>query len=335
MRRSDVRPPPSPARRGARARRRAARAERPGAPADRPQSGRRRRLQLRGVQRPGRQVDAVASPQGAARGRRHAHRAGRHAARRGAPHRGPRRPLPGPARRGPGGRSRGGRLGPRLQRSGGPVPVAPDLAERATLQAVLERAAEAHRAPVLAAERLADRVLAHLALVLEQVLDEGDLAVAPELHLLLVVLGAGGGRRPAGEARPRAPLAGGLRAHRLTSGGTVGFSAASPPSGAAVSRSNRGDVVRCLRPSSGASVYGSCCSPGSSSSSPVADSGGAMSSRSRPAASTPIVAWMRPPTIITTAPTTYPMKIWSGSPLWMSAPNSSGPPNPPTIVPVA
>ena len=32
-------------------------------------------------------------------------------------------------------------------------------------------------------------------------------------------------------------------------------------------------------------------------------SGGAMSSRSRPAASTPIVNWISPPTIITTAPT--------------------------------
>ena len=37
----------------------------------------------------------------------------------------------------------------------------------------------------------------------------------------------------------------------------------------------------------------------------VAESGGAMSSRSRPAASTPISAWMTPPRIITAAPTTY------------------------------
>ena len=29
------------------------------------------------------------------------------------------------------------------------------------------------------------------------------------------------------------------------------------------------------------------------------------------------------------------MKIWCGSPVWISAPNSSGPPKPPTIVPVA
>ena len=50
-------------------------------------------------------------------------------------------------------------------------------------------------------------------------------------------------------------------------------------------------------------VCGSASSPGSSSSSPCADSGGAMSSRSRWADSTPIVAWMMPPTIITIAPT--------------------------------
>src|SRR5919108_5703187 len=117
-----------------------------------------------------------------------------------------------------------GRLppGPRSDRSPlrGRVAIAPDLPERAAVDALLERLAEAQRPPVLAAECVADRALVQLALVLEQVLDERDLAVGPELELVLVVLRAGDVRRPAGDAR--APALGGRRAHLLTSSGRTG-----------------------------------------------------------------------------------------------------------------
>jgi DNA-binding transcriptional ArsR family regulator len=80
------------------------------------------------------------------------------------------------------------------------VPVPAHLAERAAVDALAQRGAEAHRSPVLAAERLADGVLVQLAAIAEQVLDERDLAVRPELELLLVVLGGRDVRRPGGHA---------------------------------------------------------------------------------------------------------------------------------------
>src|SRR3954452_12824768 len=165
----------------------------------------------------------------------------------------------------------------------GRVAVVARLPEGALLDALLERVAEAHRAPVLAAQRVADLVLLELALVLEQVRDQRELTVEPPLVLVGVA------RRGAGERRVGA-------AHRSAPVGswTVGSS---------VSRTKRG-ACSVPRPSPRPSVYGSASSPGSSSSSVVADSGGAMSSRSRPADSNPIVAWMIPPMIITPAQTT-------------------------------
>src|SRR6185503_11732374 len=106
-------PPRPPARRGPGAPRGAPRAERSGPPADRPLALRARRLQLRHVRRPGREVDALPPPQGPARRGADVHRAGRHGARRLAAPRGPGRPLPGPPPRGP-----LGRAGRRLTRAG-------------------------------------------------------------------------------------------------------------------------------------------------------------------------------------------------------------------------
>src|SRR3954452_16974937 len=164
--------------------------------------------------------------------------------------------------------------------SGGCVPVAPRLLERAALHALLERVAEAHRPPVLAAQGVADRAPVQLALVLEQVLDQRQLAVEPPLVLVRVRRRRGGAGEWC-EAAHRSVLV------------VVSF----------VARSKRG-ACSVPRPSPRPSVYGSASSPGSSISSVVADSGGAMSSRSRPAASTPISACTMPPKIITTAPTT-------------------------------
>src|SRR5829696_5900698 len=90
--------------------------------------------------------------------------------------------------------------------SGRRVPVAADLAERAALNPLLERVAETHGAPVLAAELVADRAAVVLALFLEQVLDQRDLAVQPPLVLFLV---DARGRRERGVAR---------RAHRSPPG---------------------------------------------------------------------------------------------------------------------
>src|SRR3954469_20258803 len=152
----------------------------------------------------------------------------------------------------------------------GGVPVVPALAEGAALDALLERRSKAHRTPVLTAQPLADLLAVQLALLLQEVVDERDLALEPVLVLVGIL------RRGAGER--------GVSAH------------CSPPEAWMLS-------PRAKRPWPRSSVYGSASSPGSSSSSCVAESGGAMSSRSRPAASTPISAWMTPPTIITTAPT--------------------------------
>src|SRR4051794_31433051 len=165
------------------------------------------------------------------------------------------------------------------------VAVAAGLAEGPARDAFLQGAAEAHRAPVLAAQRVADLGARHLAAFLQQVLDQRYLAVQPVLHLVGVVGRARGRRRPAGDARAAAPAARRVRAHRT------------PPRFVTSSPAWNGTAV--VSPP----VNGSRCSPGSSSSSPCADSGGAMSSRSRCAASTPIVAWITPPAIITIAPT--------------------------------
>src|SRR3954468_9868260 len=75
----------------------------------------------------------------------------------------------------------------------GRVAVVARLPEGALLDALLERVAEAHRAPVLAAQRVADLVLLELALVLEQVRDQRQLTVEPPLVLVGVP------RRGAGE----------------------------------------------------------------------------------------------------------------------------------------
>src|SRR5215217_1763523 len=71
---------------------------------------------------------------------------------------------------------------------GGRVAVAAGLPERAALDALLQGAAEAQRAPVLAAEPVADLVLRQLPLLAEEVLDQRDLAPEPPLVLVLVVL---------------------------------------------------------------------------------------------------------------------------------------------------
>src|SRR5215216_3791995 len=172
---------------------------------------------------------------------------------------------------------------------GGRVAVAAGLPERAALDALLQGAAEAQRAPVLAAEPVADLVLRQLPLLAEEVLDQRDLAPQPPLVLVLVVL-RDPRKRGVGRAAHRSPPVG-----RLLVVGGVSAGVSSP-------RAKRG-ACAVPRPSPRPSVYGSASSPGSAISSSVAERGGAMSSRSRRAASTPIVAWMMPPTIITAAPT--------------------------------
>src|SRR4051812_45168176 len=73
------------------------------------------------------------------------------------------------------------------------VAAAPHPAERAALDALLQRVAEAHRPPVLTSQRVTDVAARHLAAVLEQVLDQRQLAIEPELVLVGVT------RRRAGE----------------------------------------------------------------------------------------------------------------------------------------
>src|SRR4051812_42596725 len=98
---------------------------------------------------------------------------------------------------------------PKLAR---PVASASGAGERPALDALLQRPAEAQRTPVLASERLADLLARKLATVLEQVLDQGHLAIEPELLLVDVLAGRHGVRAPAAQ-RPAVHLAG----HRLTS----------------------------------------------------------------------------------------------------------------------
>src|SRR3954453_21548366 len=94
----------------------------------------------------------------------------------------------------------GARARSRATTLSGRVAVARGLAERAALDALLQGLAEAQRPPVFAPERVTDVAALHLALLVEEVLDERDLAVGPELHLVFVVGGASGVRRPAGDA---------------------------------------------------------------------------------------------------------------------------------------
>src|SRR5215216_678056 len=142
------------------------------------------------------------------------------------------------------------RSGPR-----GRVAVAARSAERAALHALPERAAEAQRAPVLAAQPVADLALVHLPLLLEEVLDQGELA--PEPPLVLVGVGHGsagpGEGGEAGGAHRSPPLG------RVRDAGSAGGSFAPP-------RSKRG-ACSVPRPSPRPSVYLSASSPGSASSS--------------------------------------------------------------------
>src|SRR3954454_9850796 len=85
------------------------------------------------------------------------------------------------------------------------VTAAADPAELAALDALLERVAEAHRPPVLAPEGLADLVARELTAVLEQVLDQRQLAAEPPVGLVGIA------RRGARE--------GGVGAHRSLSTG--------------------------------------------------------------------------------------------------------------------
>src|SRR3954452_19421406 len=89
--------------------------------------------------------------------------------------------------------------------SAGRVAAATDPAEVPALDALLERVAEAHRAPVLAPERLADLVARELTAVFEQVLDQRELAGEPPVVLFGIA------RRGARE--------GGVGAHRSLSTG--------------------------------------------------------------------------------------------------------------------
>src|SRR3954467_6848970 len=63
------------------------------------------------------------------------------------------------------------------------VAAAPGLAELAAFDAFLESVAETHRSPVLASERVADLAARQLALVIEQVLDQGQPAAEPPTAL--------------------------------------------------------------------------------------------------------------------------------------------------------
>src|SRR3954453_20717696 len=172
---------------------------------------------------------------------------------------------------------------------GGRVPAAADLADRAALDGLLERVTEAQGTPVLAAELVADLAAVHLTLLPEEVLDQRDLAVEPPLVLVLV---DARGRRERGVAR---------RAHRSPPLGRVLDAVSCVAPSCSPLREKRG-ACAVPRPSSRPTVYGSASSPGSSISSCWAESGGAMSSRSRCADSTPIVACTMPPKIITIAP---------------------------------
>lgn len=60
-----------------------------------------------------------------------------------------------------------------------------------------------------------------------------------------------------------------------------------------------------------------------------------MSSKLRPAASTPQIASVMPPMIITTAPSAKPQKTSLCLPELISLSNSSGPVMPPVAVPIA
>src|SRR3954464_4567961 len=85
------------------------------------------------------------------------------------------------------------RLGQARALLGRRVTVVAGLAEGAAVDALLEGVAEAHRPPVLAAERVADLAPAQLALVLEEVRDQRQLTFEPPLVLV------GAARRAAGE----------------------------------------------------------------------------------------------------------------------------------------
>src|SRR3712207_3183257 len=82
------------------------------------------------------------------------------------------------------------------------VPPAAGAAELAAPDAGLQRAPEPHRAPVLAAQRVADVALGGLAALLPEVLDQRDLTVEPPLVLVAVLRR---GRGEWGEAVHRGP----------------------------------------------------------------------------------------------------------------------------------
>src|SRR3954454_1954586 len=91
--------------------------------------------------------------------------------------------------------------------SRGRVSVVSGLAERAALDALLERAPEPQGPPVLAAQPPADLVLGQLALLLEEVLDQRELAPQPPFVLVLV-LRRSSRERGIGRGRHRAPPVG-------------------------------------------------------------------------------------------------------------------------------